>query len=540
MLKGFTEAMLRQKVYYMMEAFNCDCFLSLNYGLISLVGIRLCVYKAALCLTAELDITIILHTITSILHTITSISYFFLQFNISNNLQLSIIIQTSLSLIKMAIDNAERHGQRGDDYSSEPGYAVQTENTADFFEAIASGQEGLVNEFIEQNPEISNTPNEHGETPLIAAVRADKLVIVRDLIWGGAKVNVFANYSQQGQTSQTLRTPLQVAATEGKLHMISALRENRADVFLVAPDGFNALQLATNNGHESVVDHIQRAYAGTIGSPCVAPNGVTPDSSTDATEVCSVDCQRSVKDDPTQHVQERHEKSLSCITWAIPKFILDKTPTTIISAITNVLVDNPKEIQQCRKNVKLWCQEQIQEFSTRVKRGTDLADRRTKEAVELVTKTPERAWQLMKRAPNAIWTIMLCIGTMLRKLGGMAPYLLKQMTTAVQIIVKAVASIFKAATLHGIKGGVSTISQTVFKELSKGLLGLVARLRQTSHAVLQTAVGSLTKAIIIFAALTLGICILFSKRTWGLLRAPEKLAKKGVREILELMGLQRM
>ncbi|UKZ93091.1 uncharacterized protein TrAFT101_008021 [Trichoderma asperellum] len=143
-------------------------------------------------------------------------------------------------------------------------HAVQMANTADFFNSIALGQESLVRDFIIQDSEILNMPNEHGETPLIVAVRADKPAIVRDLLWNGAKVDALGCYCQEGQNTPALRTPLQVAAAEDKLHMIRILRENRADVFFTAPDGVNALQLATSNGHESITDHIRSAYISAI------------------------------------------------------------------------------------------------------------------------------------------------------------------------------------------------------------------------------------------------------------------------------------
>ncbi|KAH8126887.1 hypothetical protein FP744_10001084 [Trichoderma asperellum] len=427
----------------------------------------------------------------------------------------------------MAIDNMERHGQRSDDYPSGHGRPVQAANIADFFNSIALGQEGVVRDFIEQDPEISNTPNEHGETPLIAAVRADKPGIVRDLLWNGAKVDAMGYYCQEGQTARAWRTPLQVAAAEGKLHMIRILRENRADVFFAAPGDVNALQLATSNGHESVVEHIRSAYA-SIRGPQVTPDGVASDGLTDAAEICPKDCQRSAEGDQARHTRIRNEKSFGCITWGIPKSILHKASKTIVSALSNVLADRPEETQLCRKNVEWWCQEHFQVLPACVKRGIDLVDRGVKEAAGLVTKTPERTWQLAKRIPNAMWTIVLYIGMVLRKLGNIAPRLLKQMTAIVQTITKAVASIFQAATLRGIKSCFSSILQTVSTEVTKSLSWLITGLKQTNRAILPTVTGSLKKVIIIFAALTLGICILFSKRTWGLLQGSGKLAKKGV------------
>ncbi|KAL6889078.1 ankyrin repeat-containing domain protein [Trichoderma evansii] len=431
----------------------------------------------------------------------------------------------------MAIDNMERPGQRGDDYPSERGCAVQVEITADFFKSIALGQENLVRDFIEQDSDITNTTNEHGETPLMAAIRADNSVIVRDLLWNGAKVDTLGFYSQEGQSGRTQRTPLQVAAAEGKLHMIRILRENRADVFFTAPDGVNALQLATSNDHESVVNHIRSAYT-SIGNPLVASDDVT------STKTCLV----SVEQDPARYARTHIEKSSQCITWAswaVPKFIIHKTPKAIITAISNVLGDKSPKNRLYRNTVESWCQEQIREFPTRIKQGVELAGRGIKEAAGLVTKTPETTWQLMKHAPNTMWKIMLYIGIGLLKLSEIAPYLVKQMTSIVQTIVKTVASIFQAITLHGIKSGFSAILRTVTKVL-KDLSWLITGMRQTSGAILQTVVGSLKKVIIIFAALTLGICILFSKQTLGLLQAPRKLAKKGVQEILESMGPKKM
>ncbi|KAL7918552.1 ankyrin repeat-containing domain protein [Trichoderma austrokoningii] len=402
----------------------------------------------------------------------------------------------------MTMDNSERHGERVEDYP------VQARATADFFTAIARGQEGLVKDFIENDANITNMTNERGETPLIAAVRADKPTIVRDLLWNGAKVDGLANYSQPGQ-DDARRTPLHVAVAEGKLQMICILRENCADVFFKAPDGVDALQLATINGDELVLEHIRKAY--------------------DEREIHSVGGQRPATHLPPQLAQTHDEEGSSCNTWAISKFILDKTPKTIISAITKIFVDKPKEVYLCCQNVELWCQEQIQEFPTRVSKGKDLADYGIKESTRAVTKT---TWQLMKRARNAIWTIILFFGWVLRKLGKAASYLFNQLIAIVQSIAKLVAAIFQAATLRGVKS-----LQKIFTKVARSLSRLVTQLKQAGCAMLQNATGSLGKVIIIFAALALGICILLSKWSWGVLQKPRSLAKKGVQEILGLMGL---
>lgn len=131
------------------------------------------------------------------------------------------------------------------------------ELVASFFECIASKRPGAVYALIMRGPVCANTPNSSThETPLIAAVCADDATMVRNLVSLGADVNCYGVYNK------VERTPLQLAASQGKIDIVKILVESGADDSLVASDGAVAVRLAEENGHQDVVDFLPARRVG--------------------------------------------------------------------------------------------------------------------------------------------------------------------------------------------------------------------------------------------------------------------------------------
>jgi hypothetical protein len=418
--------------------------------------------------------------------------------------------------------------QPGEDYPVGRGRATHQENTANLFNYINLGHIDLVTNFVSQNPVSPNMPNEQGETPLIAAIHADKPEIVLMLLRSKAAVDRYGLCSEEGQNTQVQRTPLQVAATEGKLEIVKILRENRADVSCVAPDGATAFQLATKNNHQEVINCLKIGYNTALDGSHQPPIKNPP---------ARRDVQNATNDEQTQplrRILRSFGSILKYIAWIIPKFLFYTLPTYVIFTIPkHILTTIPTEIWAC-------CQRQIHKLPNPVKRAADLADRGIKKAAKVIIKTPAKTWQIMKRIPSAVWTIMLCIGVRLGKLGKAGLHIVKRMVSFVQTIISTVASFFRATTLHDITDGFRAILRAILIDVPKAISWFAVAFGKTSGVVLQTILGALGKIVVFFAALMLGLLLWFPRKIWGLLQACGTSVGKGVEEILMLLNPKRM
>uniref|UniRef100_A0A0B7KE63 Uncharacterized protein n=1 Tax=Bionectria ochroleuca TaxID=29856 RepID=A0A0B7KE63_BIOOC len=125
-----------------------------------------------------------------------------------------------------------------------------------FFTAIRSGHNDLVSQLVSRGLVSPDVTNSGGETPLLAAVCAGNTPMISTLVALGATVNAYGTPCSidSGRRHRRLRrTPLQLAAQQGRLALVKVLVEDYgADDSLVAPDGYIALRLAAKNGHREI------------------------------------------------------------------------------------------------------------------------------------------------------------------------------------------------------------------------------------------------------------------------------------------------
>ncbi|KAK6520978.1 hypothetical protein TWF506_001214 [Arthrobotrys conoides] len=147
-----------------------------------------------------------------------------------------------------------------------------------FFDAIANENSELISAFIEGGFVKVDTKSSHGVTPLVAAVRANHVRIVQQLVDYGADVNemtsesdLFRPYYRRHRHGYLIpnpyehlrRTPLMVAAENGHLPLVKLFVEVfHAKDDIVPPDGMIALRLAAKNGHREVVDYLPSRRSG--------------------------------------------------------------------------------------------------------------------------------------------------------------------------------------------------------------------------------------------------------------------------------------
>ncbi|TFB02763.1 hypothetical protein CCMA1212_005504 [Trichoderma ghanense] len=130
----------------------------------------------------------------------------------------------------------------GDYKPIETSFPNQRKAVANFLELIGNKQVDQVSIIVANGLVSPDTPNEQGETPLIAAVTNNDAAMIRTLVSLGATLDGYGSYSEDYYETKAQRTALQVAASQGKLGVVKILRDLGADDSLVAPYGAISLR----------------------------------------------------------------------------------------------------------------------------------------------------------------------------------------------------------------------------------------------------------------------------------------------------------
>ncbi|KAF3902516.1 hypothetical protein ABW21_db0204511 [Orbilia brochopaga] len=141
-----------------------------------------------------------------------------------------------------------------------------------FFDAIKNENSELISAFIDGKFVTVDTKDPDGVTPLVAAVRANHVRVVQQLVDYGADVNGMATEADREAGYRVTykngkiikdahyiieRTPLMVAAENGHMPLVKLFVEVfHAKDDIVPSDGMIALRLAAQNGHRDIVDFL--------------------------------------------------------------------------------------------------------------------------------------------------------------------------------------------------------------------------------------------------------------------------------------------
>lgn len=101
-----------------------------------------------------------------------------------------------------------------------------------------------------------NKPNNFGISPFLAIVNAGYFEIVEFLVANGADINQ-AHQNQSSSDMASYFTPLMVAAMNGHEEVVKLLIENGAKPELKNSDGKTAMDLASENGHTSLMEILE-------------------------------------------------------------------------------------------------------------------------------------------------------------------------------------------------------------------------------------------------------------------------------------------
>ncbi|KAF3070094.1 hypothetical protein CFAM422_006782 [Trichoderma lentiforme] len=400
--------------------------------------------------------------------------------------------------------------------------ATDQEIVTNFFHYIAEKQVDVVSNIIANGFVSPDTPNDRGETPLIKAVSNNDAAMVRLLVSLGATIDGYGSYfhDEEGHQTTVQRTPLQVAAAEGKLGIVKILRELGADDSLIAPDGAMALRLAAENGHREVVDLLPTRRGG-------------------AWKRWKVTHEKQMR--RIRRILEKIGSVFKFLFWTVPKFLLWTVPKHIITTVPKaIFVTMPKEIWQRRHKIAPWCKRQITKFPSRMKKAAKLAGDGMKDAGKVIQKVPGKIWQILKRIPGALWTIISWIGEGLGKVGTAAFNVLKRVASLIHTTIQAVVGFFRAITLHDIANGFRAILRAIFIDFPKAAAYFATTFGKTSLKVLGYVLGSFGKGIFHAFALVFLLLRWLPTKIWQMLVACGVSIGKGVEELLVWINPKRM
>jgi len=136
----------------------------------------------------------------------------------------------------------------------------------DIYEAAAVGQPERVRHLVQEQPELANSWAPDGFTPLGLASFFGHEEIVAFLLANGAQVNAVSKNDMKVM-------PLHSAVAASRLSVARLLLEHAADVSATQEGGFTPLHSAANNGQEEMV-RLLLAHGADVNSK--DPEGVTP------------------------------------------------------------------------------------------------------------------------------------------------------------------------------------------------------------------------------------------------------------------------
>lgn len=329
----------------------------------------------------------------------------------------------------------------------------------------------------------------NGATPLLAAVDAGDVNMVRALAALGADVNRMARppnlrplrgpHSRYGRDSslehRVRRTPLMLAAQQGRVAIARALLADedglRADDTVVAPDGQIALRLAADARHREIVDLLPSRRAG-------------------AWLRVRTGARRALH--RVGHLAGKIVVFGTAVgvffLWLVPKVVLYHVPKEILVEPAGRLA---KAAWAVRRDIlsHLACAARAVGRALRALPASvwDVAV----DVAKLLVDLTKAAARLVGRIPAALRIVGTWIADAARTIGSAVANVAGRAVSALHTLVVAVAHWFRTATLQDVVNGFTAFVGAIFVGLPRAVWHGIQRLGDTTLGVLKTLFGCL-------------------------------------------------
>jgi hypothetical protein len=321
---------------------------------------------------------------------------------------------------------------------------------ATYFDAIKTKKDEVVAALIESGVVTTETTNNNGRTPLIAAIESGNTRTVQQLMDFDADINAFGivvgmpppYYGKK--PAMIKRTPLMVAAEKGNLTIVKLIMETYgADDSIIAPDGELALRLAASNGHREVVDYLPSRRAG------------------------------GFKRWKTKHgkAMKRIKRAVRgmyeffrVILYEVPRFFLWSIPK---HAIVLPLVRGAKWLHKHRAALPQMILAGLKAIGRRLKEFPFKVWRVIKEIPSAIKEFAKFIWQGIKRLPKALKIALLWVWSGIKRIGTSISNIFTRLFSFLHTVFAAIASFFRNITLKDVWDGLVALLRAIVVEAPK-------------------------------------------------------------------------
>ncbi|KAK0124685.1 hypothetical protein ONS95_009630 [Cadophora gregata] len=398
-----------------------------------------------------------------------------------------------------------------------------------FFAAINEGNHELVARYLSEGLVTAST-RYHDETPLLRAVKARNVEIVKQLLEAGAEIDEFGVVSTQydpttSSNTTTLRNPLQLASSLGHLILVKLLIETyHASDSLVAPDGQIALRLAAENNHLEIVEYL-------------------PSRRTGGFKRWQFKNRKSLN--RIKQICKRIAGFIKFFLWDVEKFFLWTVPKHVL---VKPIVKGCKWCWERRGRLGPWCKHQMLEMPGRVKRAGICAGRQAVKVPRGMVKVAKGAWKfgmetlprLIKDCSKWLWKLLTVklpkalqilgdwIVSGITSLGRTIWNAVLKVISFFSTVIEAIVSFFKSLTLQDIWNGFVEILRAIFVTFPKLIVSWVKEFGDMSYKMMKALFGTLGKVLWVLGYAILWVITFLPKQLWRILESiGASLAKAG-------------
>ncbi|KAF2184641.1 ankyrin [Zopfia rhizophila CBS 207.26] len=407
------------------------------------------------------------------------------------------------------VDLSHYHERTGSIY-------VRQDIVKNYFDAISTKKDEIVAQLIQGNLVTTETTNNDGRTPLLAAIEAGHIRTVQQLMDFDADVNAYGvtgiismrKYGKKPVKIQ--RTPLQFAAEKGYLTMVKLLMETyNADDSLIAPDGELALRLAATNGHKEIVQYLPSRRGGGW---------------------------RRWK---TKHVKamERAKKACHGIYWffrilvfEIPKCLVWSMPKhMIVLPIVHGVKWMYAHRAELPEKIKWWFKERVWKVIKCF----------VKDLWEFIKEIPEGTkrfviwiWRAIKATPRAVKIAALWVWGGIKRIGNVIGTIFSRLFSFIHTVLSAIASFFRGLTLRDVWNGFCAFVHAIFVDGPKKLWEWICKFGDVTYRIMDTLFGCMGKIMWWLVRGLIELVIYVPKKLWEILASCGSSASSGCKEVL--------